>query len=155
MWLSTSLFMYFIGFYSLAQPEIFRLPSKLTTKKSQRVRMSEEDIAGLKKLLNTAMMEERIYLNPELSLALLADYLSTSSNNLSWYLNNVENKTFYKFINEYRVNTFLNKAENNEHHSKTLLAMAFEVGFNTKSTFNKSFRSIINDTPANYIKNMS
>ena len=96
-----------------------------------------------------------VYLIPELCLALLADYLRTSSNNLFWYLNNVENKTFYKFINEYRVNAFLNKAENNEHHSKTLLAMAFEVGFNTKSTFNKSFRSIINDTPTNYIKNMS
>lgn len=155
MWLSTSIFMYFIGFYSLAQPAIFRLPSKLIARKIPRERMSKEEIFSLKKLLNIAMNEEQIYLNSELNLAMLADHLKTSSNNLSWYLNNVENKSFYHFINEYRISAFLNKAQNNEHHSKTLLAMAFDVGFNTKSTFNKSFRTILNDTPANYIKNMS
>ncbi|MBC2843683.1 helix-turn-helix domain-containing protein [Winogradskyella flava] len=153
MWLSISIFMYFIGFYSLTQPEIFRLPIKLTVRKAARDRMSERDIEDLKSKLIVAMNKENLYLKPNLSLSMLATYANTSSNNLSWYLNKIENKTFYRFINEHRINAFIKKVQNNEHQEKTLLALAFEVGFNTKSTFNKSFRTIVNDTPVNYIKN--
>jgi len=155
MWLSVSVFMFFIGFYSLTQPEIFRLPMTLTVRKASRDRMPEEDVIALRGILNIAMKKDELFLKPNLSLVMLAEHVNTSANNLSWYLNKIENKTFYYFINEYRINAFITKVHNNEHLTKTVLAMAFEAGFNTKSTFNKSFRSIINDTPASYIKKIS
>ncbi len=153
MWLSVAVFMFFNGYYSLAQPEIFRMPLKLIQiKKKSKERLSSEAIAKLKEHLNKVMMEEEIFLKPNLSLIMLSETVKTSSNNLSWYLNTIENKSFYQYINEYRVKAFIEKIQNKEHFTKTVLALAFEAGFNTKSTFNKSFRSIMNDTPANYIK---
>lgn len=152
MWLSASLFMYFVGFYGLAQPKIFRIPIKVMSKKTTKARMSKNEIADLKKNLQIAMTKDLLYLKPDLSLAMLATYNNTSTNNLSWYLNKVENKTFYHFVNEYRVQAFLEKVKANEHKTKTLIAMAFEVGFNTKSTFINAFKTILNETPAQYIK---
>lgn len=155
MWLSLALFMFFIGYYSLAQPEIFRVPIVLTNKKVPRERMTKDAISDLEKRLHDIMFKEEIFIESNLSLLMLSKKVETSSNNLSWYLNTVQQKTFYQYINEFRVKAFIKKVEDNEHHTKTLLAIAYDVGFNTKSTFNKSFKSIMNDTPANYIKKKS
>lgn len=150
MWLSTSIFIYFIGFYSLTQPQIFRIPLKNKTTKKNRIK--EEDIKHLELKLNNLIEIEKVYLIPDLNLNQLAKKADTSSNNLSWYLNQVLNKSFYEYINTFRINEFLKLISEGNSRSKTLLAIALESGFNTKSTFNSSFKTIMNDTPNNYIK---
>ena len=153
MWLSTSIFMYFIGFYSLTQPQIFRIPLKnKTTKKTKKNRIKEEYIKHLELTLNNLIEIEKVYLIPDLNLNQLAKRADTSGNNLSWYLNQVLNKSFYEYINTFRINEFLKLVSEGESKSKTLLAIALESGFNTKLTFNSSFKAIMNDTPNNYIK---
>ena len=61
-------------------------------------------------------------------------------------------ETFYDFINHYRVKEFVKKVENQEHLKHTILALSMDVGFNSKSTFNKAFKDTMQDTPSNYIK---
>ena len=78
--------------------------------------------------------------------------LQTSTNNVSWLLNNVYETTFYDFVNRYRVEEFVQKVENNEHLRHTILALSLDVGFNSKSTFNKAFKLHKQDTPSNFIK---
>ncbi|WP_299889262.1 AraC family transcriptional regulator [uncultured Lacinutrix sp.] len=153
MWLSAPVFIYFIGFFSLTQPNIFRLPleNKLAAKKTI-VRLKPEEIELLKNRLNELITEDNIHTTPHLSLKSLSEALNTSSNNLSWLLNQVYKKTFYEYINHFRIEDFLQKIQENQHQSKTLLAIAMDSGFNSKSTFNKAFKAIMNDTPSNYIK---
>lgn len=153
MWLTAPLFIYFIGFFSLTQPNIFRLPLEKKLEASKSItRLKPEEVNILKAKLNKLVTEDNIHSIPHLSLKSLSEALNTSSNNLSWLLNQVYNKTFYEYINQFRVEDFLNKIQNNEHQSKTLLAIAMDSGFNSKSTFNKAFKAIMNDTPSNYIK---
>ncbi|MDO1501738.1 helix-turn-helix domain-containing protein [Winogradskyella maritima] len=153
MWLSTSIFMYFIGFYSLTQPQIFRVSLKNDIEKQQtKSRIKPEDIKELEVKLKQLIETEKIFLIPDLNLRQLAKSANTSSNNLSWYLNQVLNKNFYEYINGHRIDEFLRLVKVGESESKTLLAIALESGFNTKSTFNSSFKTIMNDTPNNYIK---
>ena len=152
MWISTPLFIYVVGYYSLRQPEIFRIPFQKKSK-SEKDRLKPEEIQKLQKRLNFFMTEEKVFLQPELTLKALAEKLNTSSNNLSWLLNQVYQATFYDYINKYRIEEFVKKIENQEHEKHTLLALAMDVGFNSKATFNRAFKVVTGDTPSNYVKN--
>ncbi|GAA0872431.1 hypothetical protein GCM10009117_15780 [Gangjinia marincola] len=150
IWIGISIFIYTIGFYSLKQPEVFQVPFESKAKTSAR--LSQEKITILTKRLEFYINEERVFLQPDLTLKDLASAIDTTPNDLSWLLNNVFHKTFYEYVNEFRLAEFLKKIESNEHHKKTLLALAFDVGFNSKSTFNKVFKSYLGQTPSSYIK---
>lgn len=152
MWISTPLFIYGIGYFSLRQPHIFRIPFEPKSK-SENDRLKPEEIQKLQRRLHYYIEEEKIYLNADLSLKTLADKLNTSSNNLSWLLNQVYQASFYEYINNHRIHAFLKKIDNNEHQNHTLLAMAMDVGFNSKSTFNRVFKSELGTTPKEYLKN--
>ncbi|MEM1337217.1 MAG: helix-turn-helix transcriptional regulator [Bacteroidota bacterium] len=151
MWITTPVFIYVVGYFSLRQPEIFRIPLPPKSK-SDSERLKPNEIHQFQKRLHFFMEEEKIYMEPNLSLKSLADKINTSSNNLSWLLNQVYQASFYEYINNYRIKAFREKVERNEHNSQTLLALALDVGFNSKSTFNRVFKSVMGITPKEYLK---
>ncbi len=152
MWISTPLFIYIIGYFSLRQPEIFRI-SISEKNKTEKDRLKPEEIQQLQKRLNYFMSEEAVYIQPDLTLKSLAEKLHTSPNNLSWLLNQVYQATFYEYVNGHRINAFIKRLENEEHRNHTLLSLAMDVGFNSKSTFNKAFKAVKGQTPSQFIKN--
>jgi len=155
VWTSIPIFIYVIGFYSLKQPEIFRVPLSKTKEKKSKERLENQTIQDLKRDLQHLMVKEKIYLNHKLTLVDLAKRLNTSTNNVSWLLNNIHKCSFYEYVNQYRVQTFIKKLKDGEHHNQTLLALSMDSGFNSKSTFNKAFKEVVNDTPSSYIKKLS
>ncbi|KAA1246208.1 AraC family transcriptional regulator [Aquimarina sp. RZ0] len=155
IWMCIPVYIYVVGFYSLRQPEIFRITDKKKKDTVQKERLEGEILDRLKKDLEYLMVTENIYLNNNLTLRDLSEKLSTSSNNISWLLNNIHQCSFYDYINHYRVKAFIQKIQNGEHHNHTLLALSLDSGFNSKSTFNKAFKSEMNDTPTNYIKKLT
>jgi AraC-like DNA-binding protein len=155
MWISVGGLMYVIGFYSLVKPEVFRVhKSKRKANPSNVHRLSEKEIENLKEKLRIKLEEEQLFLDSKLSLITLSKAIGTTTNNLSWLLNNVYEKKFYEFINEYRVKAFLELIKKNQHKNSTFYALARDVGFNSKSTFNKAFKSMTKQTPSNYIKQL-
>ncbi|PRX54843.1 helix-turn-helix domain-containing protein [Flagellimonas meridianipacifica] len=151
MWISTPLFVYVIGYFSLRQPDIFRIPFE-STPKSTTDRLKPDEIRKLQKRLHYFIEEESIYEQPDLSLKVLADKLNTTSNNLSWLLNQVYQMSFYDYINDHRIKAFLKKIDERKHANHTLLALAMDVGFNSKSTFNRVFKLKMGTTPKEYVK---
>lgn len=154
MWLASGIQIYLITFYALKQPEIFRVNS-LTFEKNKNQRIKEDEIEKLKERIAQAVEKEKIFLISDLTLNDFSETINTSSNNLSWLLNNIYNKNFYEFINEYRVQYFLNKIEKNEHKKSTFFALALDSGFNSKSTFYKAFKSVTSQTPTQFIKKLN
>ncbi|MEM9078553.1 MAG: AraC family transcriptional regulator [Bacteroidota bacterium] len=155
VWIGIPVLIYIVGYYALRQPEIFRI--QIDTKIDKGIikqRLPESEIEILKSKLEGLIETEKVYLKNELTLTDLSQELDTTTNNLSWLLNNIYQSNFYEFINKYRIEAFLKKIRNNEHATRTLLSLSLEVGFNSKSTFNKAFKSVLNDTPSNYIKKM-
>ncbi|EZH71798.1 hypothetical protein ATO12_05320 [Aquimarina atlantica] len=155
VWVSIPISIYVIGFYSLKQPEIFRMPLSKKNLTRNKERLEGQAIEDLNQKLENLMVTEKIYLNHKLTLVDLANQLNTSTNNVSWLLNNIHKSSFYDYINTYRVKTFVEKIEKGEHHHHTLLALSMDSGFNSKSTFNKAFKTVIKDTPSNYIKKLN
>jgi AraC-like DNA-binding protein len=151
-WIIIPFLTYFIGYYAIIQPEIFRL-SPGTRKGMPRI--SPEISDKIRNELNRMMQQEKPYLDPGIRLAQLAAVLQTSSNNLSWIINSTSHCNFYDYINKYRVTAFIDKIKQGQHKHHTLLALAYDSGFNSKSTFNKVFRKFMHDNPGNYVKWMN
>jgi len=100
--------------------------------------------------LKKAMEANRYYEDPETSLSLLAEKLRLPGHELSRVINTVFKKSFNDFINEYRVRDVVARMQDPAFDNMTLLGMAFEAGFNSKSTFNRAFRQVTGKTPAEF-----
>lgn len=136
----------FIGYNAISRPELFKLfykPSKI---------LGDQEIQHLTHELDSLINHKKIYRQPKLTLQDTAIKLGTTPNKLSWLLNKSYGLGFYGFINKYRVEEIVTKINKGEHHTRTLLGLAFDSGFNSKTTFNKFFKHHIGETPSAYLK---
>lgn len=97
-----------------------------------------------------AMEQEKLFTEPELSLAMLAGKLEVHPNYLSQVINEKEGKSFFDYINTLRVEEFKRLAALPESSQFTLLSLAFDCGFNSKSSFNKNFKKVTGQSPSAY-----
>ena len=91
-----------------------------------------------------------LYQDAELSLGSLAEALEMSSHELSRVINVGLGKNFNDFINEYRIREVTQKMQDPAYDRMTLLGIALDSGFNSKTTFNRAFRQLTGKSPAEY-----
>ena len=101
--------------------------------------------------LSLLMSQEEVFKNNELTLGELAIMLDVQPNYLSQVINEKAGKNFYNYINSLRIEAFINLAAQPEKQHYSLLALAFDCGFNSKSTFNKYFKAVTGETPSEYL----
>ena len=106
----------------------------------------------LKTDLKDRMVNEKPYLDPKLNLSDMAEMIHCSPGQLSQLLNEHIGKNFYDYVNEYRLQYFreLNRDPKNKQY--TVLSLAYESGFNSKTTFNNFFKKTMGVTPSEYLK---
>jgi AraC-like DNA-binding protein len=97
------------------------------------------------------MEKSRIYLDSDLSLDELASRLKMSRHHLTQLLNDRLMKNFYSFINEYRIGVAIARLDDPE-AEVNILSLAFDCGFNSRSSFNNYFKKITGCTPSAYRK---
>jgi ABC-type antimicrobial peptide transport system permease subunit/AraC-like DNA-binding protein len=100
--------------------------------------------------LKKTVKNNRYYEDPELSLTTLAEKLELTTHELSRIINTVLKKNFNDFINEYRVAEVIRKMQDPAYDHITLLGIAFESGFNSKTTFHRIFKQMTGKSPAEY-----
>jgi AraC-like DNA-binding protein len=105
--------------------------------------------------LEQLLTDKEWWLDPALSLPQLAAALQTNTPALSRFINQEYGRNFNDFINQYRIRAFIEKLKAGEQEQNTLLALAFDCGFNSKNTFNRAFKKETGQTPSQYIKNLS
>ena len=98
------------------------------------------------------MKSEKPYLDSELSIVKLAGLLNIPHHHLSQVINEQLGKNFFEFINEYRVEEVKQLMAKNKDRKFTLLSIAHDGGFNSKSSFNSTFKKYTNNTPKEYMK---
>jgi len=121
----------------------------------QRERQSIININNAEQLvqqLSLLMVQKKPFKNPDLNIADLSDMLNSKPHILSRLVNEHYNKNFRDFINEYRVNEFVALSVSDAYKNYTFLALAYEVGFNSKSTFNLAFKKVKGLSPSEYLK---
>jgi len=100
--------------------------------------------------LKRAVQAGRYYRDPELSLATLAEKLEMTTHELSRIINTALKKSFHDFINEYRVVDVVQKMQDPAYNHITLLGIAYESGFNSQSTFTRTFKHLTGKSPLEY-----
>jgi AraC-like DNA-binding protein len=120
------------------------------TNDSKAVR--DADIALWKRKVLAYFEKEKSFLNPELTLSELATKLNTNTSVLSAVINTGFGKNFNDFVNEYRVNEFKRRAAAPDSKHLTLLAIAFDCGFNSKATFNRAFKKVTDLSPKAFLE---
>ena len=114
--------------------------------------LSKDEIENYLEQLDELMKRDDIYLDPSMSLRHLAEKLELHPNKLSWLLNEQIGKNFNEYINAFRLITFKEKALNPNNSHLTLLGIAYESGFNSKTVFNAFFKKMEGMTPRTWVK---
>lgn len=115
---------------------------------------SEAEVEALKQKLADALENKKVYLDDSLSLGDLADTLGTSTKKLSELINQHLDTNFYNLINEYRVNEVIYRLSQPDAEKYTLIAIAFDSGFQSKASFNRIFKQRTGYSPSAYRKQM-
>ena len=102
--------------------------------------------------LEVLMTAEKPYLDPSLTIRSLAEILGIPSNHLSQLLSEGFNKNFSEFVNTYRLEAFKSKVADPSEQHLTLIALAYDSGFNSKTVFNTFFKKMMGKTPKAYWK---
>jgi AraC-like DNA-binding protein len=101
-------------------------------------------------LLNQAMQKDKLYLNPNLTLALVSENTGIAQKTISAVLNQHLHKSFNEFINEFRVEAFKEKIQQTDMNQFTIAGIAFECGFNSQATFQRTFKQITGMSPSEF-----
>ena len=150
VWYSLSLVILLLGYWAINYPELFKFEEIL--EKPVEKSAAEEDFSGYIHIIESVMDEEKPYLEPRLTLADLSGRTGINKHILSKVINEYYRKNFFDFINTYRIKEFEEIAANKNTGNLTLLGLAHECGFNSKTTFNTAFKKLTKKTPGEYFK---
>lgn len=125
---------------------------ELRPKKYQSSSLTEAAREKYAALLNDHMIRQRPYLDPELSLSSLAGMIDMHPNHLSQVLNETLGQNFAEYVNTFRLEDFKKKAQDPANQHLTILALALDSGFNSKTVFNTFFKKKMGMTPSAYWK---
>jgi len=161
---------YAISYFGLRQPSLFRSDYALEKKapepkadnepkkaekeedKEVKQRFTEEEAKALTERLIVHMNEERSYLNQELTLSELSAQINLAKHEMTDLLNVHMGMNFFTFVNEFRLKAVVRRLANPDYDHLTIMAIANDCGFNSKSTFNSLFKQEFGHTPSDYKK---
>ncbi len=173
-WLVMALYIFGIGFYGYKQKGIFsekersaappdsgsaqvpfeKSPGNTIPEKEktlyQKSSLKQNEAERLSKELIDLMENEKLYFDCELNLVSLADKLKTTNHKLSQVINGKFGKNFFDFVNEYRIEEVKRQLFSPEKINYKIISIAYDCGFNSKSTFYTIFKNRTSLTPAEY-----
>jgi len=138
--------------YQKIRKIIFPETKEIETPKAKKTLLDDQTANRYANYLMEFIKKEEPYLDPTLSLRFLAEKTDIQPNQLSWLLNEKFGKNFNDFINHFRVQTFKKLAKDTKNKHLTLMALAYDSGFNSKTVFNTYFKKETGLTPKEFVK---
>jgi len=141
------LFFIVLFYIAITSPHLVQIDKK------QKYWYSALDASEALKILTTLekyMEKSKSYLDSSLSLKLLAQSVGISERSLSQVINEFRKQNFFDYINTYRVKYAKELLKNPSFKQRTMLDILFESGFNSKSSFNTTFKKHTGRTPSEY-----
>jgi len=164
-YITIPLFIFYIGYNGIKQQVIysfyFDVLELTNSPVNQEKPISEREgykKSGLRQIqmqaiyekLLYAMQTEKLFTHMTLSLQELSGILNIPPHHITQTLNEFSGQNFYDFVNSYRINEFKKRVDNGDAENFSLLGIAFDCGFNSKSSFNRVFKNTTGLTPSEY-----
>ena len=148
---AVTIVIFVVGYIGLKQPELLYIEQEIQKlKKYEKSTLTKERSEEALKQLLLLMETEKPYLDNELTLIKLSERISLSPHHLSQIINENTNQNFFDFINSYRIEEAKKMFFLPEYSNYTIIAIAMESGFNSKSAFNIAFKKFTNQTPTSF-----
>jgi AraC-like DNA-binding protein len=156
-----TIFIFLVGFWGYKQGAVFSFQSLNIEKNVSHnvdkfhLPHTQKTVDARASLLKELMEKKKPFFNPTLTIYELASMVDLPPHQLSRLIRKEFNCNFFEFVNNYRIEAFKKLLFSNEYKNYTILAIAFECGFNTKSAFNRIFKEQTGLTPSEFKKNHS
>lgn len=163
LFLSLAAFIILIGYFGFKQKDVFisfsteneiEIPAEPEIKYAA-TKMEGTELQQCCNKVGQFMSSNKPYLDSDLTLPKMAEDLKVSTHHLSQVINEIHGKNFFNFINQYRVEEVKRKIQDPKYQNYSLLGIAYESGFNSKSAFNRVFKNITGNTPSAYRDSLS
>lgn len=143
------LFVFFFSLFSEKQNSLIysKKEEPSTDLKYQKSGITDEELKKIYKSIVQYVESSKIYLDSDLTLDKLSEKINISRHKISQAINHQASKRFYLFINEYRLNEFVNAIKEERYPSYTLISIAYECGFKSSSGFYSMVKNKYNVTP--------
>jgi ligand-binding sensor domain-containing protein/AraC-like DNA-binding protein len=125
-----------------------------TEEKYKNAKLDEKECKLICEKLFSYMENEKSYTNPDLKIVDISQAINCSSHSLSYIFNQYLAKSYYDFINEYRITEFKRLILDVKYSKYTLSALAEKSGFSSRASFFRSFKRMTGITPNEYIKSI-
>jgi AraC-like DNA-binding protein len=151
-----TIFSFAFSFYSIRQPVIFGnediyfAADKKEPERYLKSGLKDGQADSLLKSLIDFVENQKVYLDRDLTIQDLSRRTGIPRHYITQVLNEKHGRNFFTFINEYRVKEVLKRFSDTRFDNYTILAIAFDSGFNSKTTFNSIFKAITGKTPSQY-----
>jgi len=167
-----SIFIYWISYEAINKPVLFSavinhdwqpktvpvvtIPPKLIihkrAEKYANTGLKDEDASRILTALEQLMQEQKIFLDPEITIDKLSGLANTNRHCLSQVLNERAGQSFYDYINQYRVNEAKRLLLDPGYSNQKIASVAYDAGFNSLSAFNEVFKKMTGTTPSQFKK---
>ncbi|NMH28172.1 helix-turn-helix transcriptional regulator [Flavobacterium silvaticum] len=152
IWIAISVMIYWLGHIGVYKFGVQEERKKIRTFRIEHTRETvyekpqSETIASFIRFVNTG----KRYLDPNLTLDLVADELKISKTHLSRLINSELETGFPDYVNNLRIEEAKSYLTNPDFENYTLIAIGLEAGFSSKTTFNQTFKKVTGQTPSEY-----
>ncbi|GAB3900535.1 hypothetical protein GCM10028803_23590 [Larkinella knui] len=146
-----TLFLFAYGYLGYADSSYFDLRVAPKQKPAEKPSFAHFDDNQQWNRLNRAFEQDALHTQSRLTLEEVADRLQLPTRYISYLINTFHQSNFNHFVNALRVEAVIRKLNDPAEQHKTLLALALEAGFNSKSSFNQTFRAHTGQPPSYYL----
>ena len=143
-------FVFYLGYKGLTQPYILINGQEINKKKYSYSNLTKDDAKQFLNRLLQYIKSEKPFTDPNLTLKELARKINIQQRYLSQIINEYMHQNFHDFINHYRIEFAATMLS--EEKEKSILDIAYDSGFNSKSSFNSEFKKNMHMTPSQYRK---
>lgn len=144
----------YIGYSSYMRPYLFTSEFGKSRGKYKKSGLTPSFSIELKDQLLQLLETDKIYRQNDINLEKVSALLETSRHNTSQVINEHFGLNFFELINKYRIEEAQEMLKSNQNNKLNIIDIAYEVGFNNKVTFNKSFRKQLSLTPTQYLNSL-
>lgn len=145
-------FLFVMGYVVYFKPDFFETPLASKRKSGEELFADYDDEDSMQRLRGI-LVHDKLYLTPRLTLEQTANQLNLPSRYVSYLINEKGKGNFTTFINAYRIEEVLRRLNDPKEGHKTIVGIALDSGFNSKSSFNQVFKTIKGQTPTEYLSN--
>ena len=157
------IFILFLAFYGIKNTYTFRdiitesdLPpegnSSSNGNSTATEVLNEPEKEQIIEKLESAIVSEKPHLSEKLTISTLSMQANIPQKQLSQILNNHYKKNFFDYINTLRINEFNRRIKLGDNHKFTILSIAYDCGFSSKSAFNRAYKKHVGVPPSTFAK---